>query len=91
MADPPISRADRLRAATQARVALGRVGQSLPTAPQLAFELAHARARDAVHAAFDPAVVQAGLGGRTSIEVHSRAGTRAEYLQRPDLGRTAMR
>lgn len=68
-------------------MALGRVGQSLPTSPLLAFELAHARARDAVHAAFDPAGVIAALNGLATIEVRSRADDRATYLQRPDLGR----
>jgi ethanolamine ammonia-lyase small subunit len=87
VAEPPATRADRLRAATQARVALGRVGQSLPTAPLLAFELAHARARDAVHAAFDPAAVAARLGDMATVTVRSRADDRTIYLQRPDLGR----
>ncbi len=85
MAEPP-SLADRLRAVTQARVALGRVGQAMPTAPMLDFALAHARARDAVHAPFDPAMIRTGIAGET-IEVRSRAGDRATYLQRPDLGR----
>ncbi|TYP90703.1 ethanolamine ammonia-lyase subunit EutC [Blastococcus xanthinilyticus] len=76
-----------LRAATRARVALGRAGDGLPTARELEFRLAHAVARDAVHTAFDPAVVRAGLDGVSSIEVHSAAADRAEYLQRPDLGR----
>jgi ethanolamine ammonia-lyase small subunit len=87
MAERPTSRSDRLRAATQARVALGRVGQSLPTAPLLAFELAHARARDAVHTALEAEAVIAGLHGMETITVRSRADCRATYLQRPDLGR----
>lgn len=87
MAEPPSRLAERLRAVTQARVALGRAGQALPTAPLLEFELAHARARDAVHAAFDPALITAALPGAETIEVHSRAVDRATYLQRPDLGR----
>ncbi|MEO7688652.1 MAG: ethanolamine ammonia-lyase subunit EutC [Sphingomonas sp.] len=89
MAEPPI-RADfatRLRAVTQARIALGRAGQALPTAALLDFQLAHARARDAVGAAFDTAGFGAAIGGRAVTEVASRAPDHATYLQRPDLGR----
>jgi len=51
-AAPPRSMTD-LRDLTPARVALGRSGASLPTRALLEFTLDHARARDAVHAAFD--------------------------------------
>ena len=89
MAEPPIRPdfAARLRAVTQARIALGRAGQALPTAALLDFQLAHARARDAVGAAFDTAGFSAAIGGRAVIEVASRAPDHATYLQRPDLGR----
>jgi ethanolamine ammonia-lyase small subunit len=78
-----------LRHLTPARVGLGRSGASLPTEALLDFALDHARARDAVHAPFDAAGVVAGLRalGLRTIEVASRARSRAEYLKRPDLGR----
>ncbi|MGQ9370071.1 ethanolamine ammonia-lyase subunit EutC [Azospirillum sp. ST 5-10] len=77
----------RLRAATRARIGLGRSGDGLPTTALLDFQLAHARARDAVHTPFDPAAVTAGLDGLAAVEVRSAAPDRATYLQRPDLGR----
>ena len=78
-----------LRALTPARVALGRSGASLPTRALLEFTLDHARARDAVHAAFDMPALVAELGGLglPVIGVASRAVSRADYLRRPDLGR----
>lgn len=75
----------RLRALTAARIGLDRTGASLATAPLLAFRLAHARARDAVHAALDPAALQMATG--PLLVVHSAASDRAEYKLRPDLGR----
>lgn len=80
MADLPA----RLAALTQARIGLPRAGHALNTAATLAFDLAHARARDAVHAVFDPAPLQSAFG---AIVVRSAAPDRATYLQRPDLGR----
>ena len=78
-----------LRDLTPARVGLGRAGASLPTEALLDFTLDHARARDAVHAAFDsPAIVASLLDlGLEAVEVHSRVGNRTDYLRRPDLGR----
>jgi ethanolamine ammonia-lyase small subunit len=78
----------RLRAATPARIALGRVGNTLPLGEVLRFQLDHARARDAVHAPFDAAALAAALAPLRTIVVASAAGDRATYLRRPDLGRT---
>ena len=55
-------------------------------APARAFQLDHARARDAVHAALSTDGFAAAIG-RSVVEVRSRAGDRSEYLRRPDLGR----
>jgi ethanolamine ammonia-lyase small subunit len=86
---PPSHSLRRLRELTPARVGLGRVGAGVPTEALLAFTLDHARARDAVHAAFDVAGLVSGLGefGMPPIEVASQARDRRDYLRRPDLGR----
>ncbi|MDZ7922067.1 ethanolamine ammonia-lyase subunit EutC [Rhodoferax sp.] len=82
-----------LRRFTDARIALGRSGVSLPTAPQLAFQLAHAQARDAVHRGLDVARLADGLAAAwpdappPCLLLHSAAADRSQYLQRPDLGR----
>ena len=78
-----------LRRLTPARIALGRVGTSLPTQAQLDFQFAHAQARDAVHLPFDHASLteQLTAKGRETLLVHSAASDRDSYLQRPDLGR----
>lgn len=80
---------ERLRRFTDARIALGRAGHSQPTAAHLAFQLAHAQARDAVHLAFDAGDLVAALQalGLHTLHLHSAAPDRATYLQRPDLGR----
>jgi ethanolamine ammonia-lyase small subunit len=86
---PPRSLVE-LHSLTPARVALGRTGASLPTKALLDFTLDHARARDAVHAAFDASGTISALNdlGLAAVRVCSRARDRTEYLRRPDLGRT---
>src|SRR5260370_25540979 len=91
MKTPPPSRSMRdLRDLTPARVGLGRAGASMPTKALLEFTLDHARARDAVHAAFDIPALISGLNdlGLAPFDVSSRARNRNDYLRRPDLGRT---
>jgi ethanolamine ammonia-lyase small subunit len=76
---------------TPARIALGRAGASLPTREVLSFALAHARARDAVHAALDVDDLQQRLADMQlqAVTVASEAagGERSLYLRRPDYGR----
>ncbi len=78
-----------LSSTTQARIALGRAGASLPTQEVLNFSLAHARARDAVHTPFDHEKTAAEIGnlGFETLFVESAAPDRASYLRRPDWGR----
>jgi len=86
---PPSRSLRDLKELTPARVGLGRRGASMPTESLLAFTLDHARARDAVHAAFDIAGLAAGLDGLglQPLEVCSQVHNRRDYLRRPDLGR----
>jgi len=86
---PPRRNLRDLRRLTPARVGLGRAGAGMPTDALLAFTLDHARARDAVHAAFDVAALMQGFRalGLEPHEVRSRARDRKDYLRRPDLGR----
>jgi ethanolamine ammonia-lyase small subunit len=78
-----------LRRLTSARIGLKRSGASLATGPLLDFQLAHARARDAVHEALDTARLAAELAplGLPVVEVMSAVQDRQHYLMRPDFGR----
>ena len=78
-----------LRQFTMARVGLRRTGNSIATSDLLDFQLAHARARDAVHGPFDPASLAEEIEGAgfQAFTVSSAAANRHEYLRRPDLGR----
>jgi ethanolamine ammonia-lyase small subunit len=90
---PPVpDLADLVRALqkqTPARILVGRAGPSYRTRTQLELRRDHAAALDAVHAELDlerdfsrEFVARCGL-----FEVCTRAGSKAEFLMRPDLGR----
>lgn len=86
-----------LRDYTPARVSLPTTGHSLATVEVLSFQLAHAQARDAVHAQLDlasfaerlrdelPEVIEAGI---SVLQLETMATDRTTYLRRPDLGRS---
>ena len=79
----------QLKSHTRARIAIGRVGSSLPTREVLDFGLSHAMARDAVHLALDVDALEneIKLQNFSTIRVKSMAADRATYLLRPDWGR----
>jgi ethanolamine ammonia-lyase small subunit len=92
MAEPPRPLDPRwlkLRSATPARIGLARAGSAVTTSELLAFQRAHAEARDAVHDRLDVAPLVAGLAaqGLAPLALASAAGERHTYLLRPDLGR----
>jgi ethanolamine ammonia-lyase small subunit len=78
-----------LRAATPARIGLARSGSSMTTRELLAFQLAHAEARDAVGELLDSELILSGLAerGLQALLLRSAASDRHVYLARPDLGR----
>ncbi len=82
-----------LRRFTPARVGLVRAATAVGTEAQLAFQLDHALARDAVHARMDVSRMLEGLKGlgfdgiALRSAVTEGADERQIYLRRPDLGR----
>jgi len=80
-----------LKEFTAARIALGRTGNALPTENLLDFQMAHAQARDAVHASLDMELLHKQIAdtgiGLPVAEVNSEAPTRHAYLQDPSKGR----
>jgi ethanolamine ammonia-lyase small subunit len=92
----PASRPD-LRDLTPARVSLPTTGHSIATVEVLNFQLAHAQARDAVHAVLHlssfahrlmtelPILGEASI---TILQLRSNAPDRSAYLRQPNLGRT---
>lgn len=79
----------KLQNFTEARIALGRCGTSLPLGECLKFKLAHARARDAVHQPVQIELLTLELEAEniSSLQLTSSVTDREEYLTRPDKGR----
>ncbi|MFM8269782.1 MAG: ethanolamine ammonia-lyase subunit EutC [Pseudomonadota bacterium] len=73
---------DFLKSFTHARIALGRVGNALPTKALLDFRLAHSEARDSVWTELDETKVQGW-----SLQVQSRISNKKEFLLNPEKGR----
>lgn len=72
---------------TLARTGQARTGVAHMTRDVLAFDLARARAWDAVNGGLDTDRLKATLPANETIVVRSRAANRSAYLRRPDLGR----
>ena len=79
----------KIRARTPARLLVGRVGAAYLTRTQMDLRDAHAAARDAVRAELDLTTdFPAGVVETWKLfEVCSQAGSKYEYLLRPDQGR----
>lgn len=80
----------RFRKVTRARIGLGRSGDAMPIRAVLDFQLAHARARDAVHGQVDFSAMAERLAPLPVVRLRSRARDRSIYLARPDLGRRVL-
>ncbi|MFD2099876.1 ethanolamine ammonia-lyase subunit EutC [Flagellimonas iocasae] len=80
---------DNLSAYTNARIALGSVGNSIPLKEVLQFKLAHAHAKDAIYTELDVSLLENEIRslGFPVWKVQSKVQNREEYLKRPDLGR----
>jgi len=80
---------ESLKEFTAARIAMGRVGSSIPLTQYLEFKLAHAHARDAVYSELNSDAISYYLRhlDLPILKLHSKAENRNQYLQRPDLGR----
>lgn len=80
---------EELKKFTDARIALGHAGAALPTKARLEFQLAHAMARDAVHAKLNFPLMKERLQftGLPVLYLQTEARDRHLYLKRPDLGR----
>ena len=79
---------DALQKFTEARIALGRCGSSLPLKESLKFKLAHAKARDAVHQPVQMEMVAEQLAsqGIDTLQLVSSVKDREENLKRLEKG-----
>lgn len=79
---------DFLHEFTQARIAIGRAGTSLPTHFLLNFRLEHAKARDAVYSTLDKEKIKQELQSELPVvELLTQATNRLDYLKHPHKGR----
>ncbi|HCT2105218.1 TPA: ethanolamine ammonia-lyase subunit EutC [Acinetobacter baumannii] len=80
---------EKLKQFTDARIALGRAGCSIPTRALLEFQLSHAQAKDAVYQEKDVSYLSEQLAQQQlqSFHIQSNAPNKEIYLKRPDLGR----
>ena len=81
---------ETLKIFTEARIALGRTGVSIPTNKLLEFTSAHAQAKDAVYSEMDTTNLLHQIeevAALNCVLLESQARDRTEYLKRPDLGR----
>ncbi|MDC6365412.1 MULTISPECIES: ethanolamine ammonia-lyase subunit EutC [Flavobacteriaceae] len=78
-----------LKEFTNARIALGSVGNAIPLEEVLQFRFAHAHAKDAIGSELDSVTLKTEIQswGYPVWEVKSQVKNRNEYLRRPDLGR----
>jgi len=78
-----------LRRVTDARIGLPRAGFGIATSEHLAFQLDHARARDAVYDGMETGALETALKdqGFEVVCAASAAADRRAFLSRPDLGR----
>jgi ethanolamine ammonia-lyase small subunit len=88
-ANKNISAAQSIKKFTQARIALGRKGVSVPAKEMLQFKMDHAHARDAVFSLLEIEKLSEELSAFNLpvFLLKSKAADKHIYLRRPDLGR----
>jgi len=80
---------DNLKSFTNARIALGSTGNSIPLVEVLKFRFAHAKAKDAIESELNNRKLKNEIQAWNYAvwEVQSQVTDRHDYLKRPDLGR----